>query len=94
MLVMPMSGFEPIEGPDSLPITAGGRPINEEALMEIVVETLVPQASRAEADQFDASIDAAMMEMGGPPAGLMVHYARLEESRAVERWSDLQPDPR
>lgn len=46
--------------------------------MAIVVETLVPGASKAESDTFDASIEAAIMQMGGPPAGLMVHYARPE----------------
>jgi hypothetical protein len=44
--------------------------------MAIVVETLVPRASKAEADRFDDSIDSAMMQMGGPPAGPMVHFAR------------------
>lgn len=44
--------------------------------MAVVVETLVPQASKAEADRFDDSMGVAMMEMGGPPAGLMVHFAR------------------
>lgn len=44
--------------------------------MAIVGEILVPRASKAEADRFDDSVDAAMMKMGGPPAGLMVHFAR------------------
>ena len=44
--------------------------------MAIVVETLVTLASKDQADQFDASIERAMMQMGGPPAGLMVHFAR------------------
>lgn len=44
--------------------------------MTIVVELLVPQASRAEADEFDAAMERAMMERGGPPAGLMMHLAR------------------
>ncbi len=44
--------------------------------MAIVVETLVPLASKADADTFDASVEAAMMERGGPPAGLMVHFTR------------------
>ena len=44
--------------------------------MAIVVEMLVPVASKDQADQFDASIEQAMMRMGGPPAGLMVHFAR------------------
>jgi hypothetical protein len=42
--------------------------------MAIVVETVVPRASRAEAEQFDADVEAAMIEQGGPPAGLMVHF--------------------
>ena len=44
--------------------------------MAIVVEMLVPVASKDQADQFDASIERAMLQMGGPPAGLMVHFAR------------------
>jgi len=44
--------------------------------MAIVVETLIPRASRAEAERFDEGIEDAMMQMGGPPAGLMVHYTR------------------
>ena len=42
--------------------------------MAIVVETDVLHASREQADALDASIESAIMEMGGPPAGLMVHY--------------------
>ena len=42
--------------------------------MAIVVETLVPHASKAEAEDFDATVEAAMMQRGGPPAGLMVHF--------------------
>jgi hypothetical protein len=44
--------------------------------MAIVVETPVPQASKDVADRFNESIEAAMMQMGGPPAGLMVHFTR------------------
>ncbi len=44
--------------------------------MAIVVETFVPQASRAQAEKFDATVEAAMMQQGGPPAGLMVHLTR------------------
>jgi len=44
--------------------------------MAIVVETLVRQASRADAERLDDSVEAAMMQMGGPPGGLMVHLAR------------------
>lgn len=36
----------------------------------------MPQASNAEADVFDESMELAMMQMGGPPDGLMVHFAR------------------
>jgi hypothetical protein len=44
--------------------------------MAIVVEMLVPQASKAEADEFEAVMERAMMERGGLPAGLMMHLAR------------------
>jgi len=44
--------------------------------MAIVVETLIPRASKAEAEQFDDGVEDAMMQMGGPPAGLMVHFTR------------------
>ena len=44
--------------------------------MAIVVETLVPRATRDHAGEFDASSEVAMMLMGGPPPGLMVHFAR------------------
>jgi hypothetical protein len=37
--------------------------------MAIVVEALVPRASKAEADVFDESIELAMTQMGGPPEG-------------------------
>jgi hypothetical protein len=46
--------------------------------MAIVVEILVPRASKDEADRFDDTINAAIGEMGSPPAGLMVHLARPE----------------
>ena len=42
--------------------------------MAIVVEALVTHASREQADALDASIEASIMEMGGPPSGLMVHF--------------------
>ena len=42
--------------------------------MALAVETRVVHASREQADALDASIEAAMMEMGGPPPGLMVHF--------------------
>ncbi|HYO39177.1 MAG TPA: hypothetical protein VER39_05940 [Nocardioidaceae bacterium] len=44
--------------------------------MAIVVETLVPRASKADAEKFDAAVEAAMMQRGGPPPGLMVHFTR------------------
>ena len=64
--------------------------------MAIVVETLVPRATRAEAEQFDASIGASMMEMGGPPPGLMVHFARPDGdgfllSNVWRNESDMRP---
>ncbi len=54
--------------------------------MAVVGEILVPRASKAEADVFDESIDSAMMQMGGPPAGLMVHFALWQRIPAC-RWS-------
>ena len=64
--------------------------------MAIVVETLVPRATRAEAEQFDASIEASMMELGGPPPGLMVHFARPDGdgfllSNVWRNESDMRP---
>lgn len=44
--------------------------------MAVVAETLVPRASKAEVDRFDAGIEEAMATMGGPPAGLMAHFER------------------
>jgi hypothetical protein len=44
--------------------------------MAIVVETLVPRATRDQAEQLDARIGAAIKQMGGPPDGLMAHFAR------------------
>ena len=44
--------------------------------MAIVVETLVPRGPRAVAERFDAGIERAMMQRGGPPAGLMLHLTR------------------
>lgn len=41
--------------------------------MAIVAHTFVPHASKDDADRFDASVEAAMMQLGGPPQGLMVH---------------------
>ncbi|MDH4160287.1 MAG: hypothetical protein OEV62_08520 [Actinomycetota bacterium] len=46
--------------------------------MAIVVEMLVPGATRQHADLFDASVDSAVAQAGGPPEGLMVHFARPE----------------
>lgn len=42
--------------------------------MAIMVETKVPAASRERAEALDTSVESALMEMGGPPAGLMVHF--------------------
>jgi hypothetical protein len=44
--------------------------------MAIVVETVVPHGPRAQAERFDAAIESAMAERGGPPDGLMVHLTR------------------
>ena len=44
--------------------------------MAIVAETLVPRASRAEADRFDDGVEESMMQSGGPPPGLMAHFTR------------------
>jgi hypothetical protein len=41
--------------------------------LAIVVVTPVPRASQSEFEGLDTSVEAAMMQMGGPPAGLMVH---------------------
>lgn len=41
--------------------------------MAIVVQTLVPHASEADADRLDQLVDAAITQRGGPPAGLMAH---------------------
>lgn len=41
--------------------------------MAIVVRTLVPQASQADADRLDQLVNAAITQRGGPPAGLMAH---------------------
>ncbi|MDF2967351.1 MAG: hypothetical protein K0Q93_1129 [Nocardioidaceae bacterium] len=46
--------------------------------MAIVVDTRVPRASKDDADRLDESVNAAIAEMGGPPAGLMVHLTRPE----------------
>lgn len=41
--------------------------------MAIVVQTLVPSASQADADRLDQLVNAAIAQRGGPPAGLMAH---------------------
>lgn len=41
--------------------------------MAIVVHTLVPHASEADADRLDQLVGAAITQRGGPPAGLMAH---------------------
>ncbi len=56
--------------------------------MAIVVETLVPLASIVVADEFDAAVEAALMQRGGPPAGLMVHFTRpARRLRPVQRMA-------
>lgn len=67
-----------------------------EARMAVVVEILVPHASRAQHDQLDASMEAAMGQQGGPPTGLMVHFARpaVEGFLLCEVWrteADMRP---
>lgn len=44
--------------------------------MAIVVETLVPQGSKAQADELHTGIERGIMQLGGPPAGLMAHFVR------------------
>lgn len=41
--------------------------------MAVSAQTRIPNASKADADRFDEAMEAAMMQSGGPPAGLMVH---------------------
>ncbi len=43
--------------------------------MAIFVQTVIPNATAADADRFDQSVEAVMMQTGGPPAGLMAHLA-------------------
>lgn len=42
--------------------------------MAIMVETLVPVASRADVDRLGDAVEASMVERGGPPQGLMAHF--------------------
>lgn len=42
----------------------------------VVVELLVPRASREQFDAFDVSVSTAIEASGGPPAGLMAHVVR------------------
>jgi hypothetical protein len=53
-------------------------PETKRSLMAIAVEVVVPRATRHEADAFDDAVGAAIMEMGAPPPGLLVHFARPE----------------
>lgn len=46
--------------------------------MAIIVETLVPRASKAQAHQFVASIEEFIKRSGGPPDGFMAHFIRPE----------------
>jgi hypothetical protein len=41
--------------------------------LAIVGMTVVPNGSQAEFDRLNEGVEAAMMQMGGPPAGLMAH---------------------
>lgn len=41
--------------------------------MAIFVQTLVPHATESDADRVDQGVGAAIMQIGGPPAGLMAH---------------------
>ena len=64
--------------------------------MAIVVEILVPGASREEADRFDATMSDAMDQGDGPPDGLMVHLCKPvgEGFALVNVWrneADAQP---
>lgn len=43
--------------------------------MALVVQTFVPRASEADADRVDQEVNSAIMQMGGPPTGLMAHIA-------------------
>ena len=44
--------------------------------MAIMVQLPVTAAVRGDADAFDAAMERAMAEAGGPPEGLMVHVTR------------------
>ncbi len=43
--------------------------------MAIFVQTVIPNGAEVNADRFDQSVEVAMMQTGGPPAGLMAHLA-------------------
>jgi hypothetical protein len=62
----------------------------------IVVETLIRQATKAEAEHFDELVENAMTQAGGPPAGFMVHFTRPHGDGflMVNVWrseNDMQP---
>jgi len=44
--------------------------------MAVVSEILVSAATQEDMGRIDADVGEAMMRMGGPPAGLMVHFVR------------------
>jgi hypothetical protein len=44
--------------------------------MAVVIEILVPAATQEDMGRVDAGVGEAMMQTGGPPAGLMVHFVR------------------
>lgn len=47
--------------------------------MAICVQLPVTSATRADADAFVDAMEALIAEQGGPPDGLMVHFARPHE---------------
>ncbi len=64
--------------------------------MAVVVEIRVLQASKADHEALDAGVEAAMGQQGGPPAGLMAHFARPEGDGFVicDVWrseADMRP---
>jgi len=64
--------------------------------MAIVVQTLVPHASEADADRLDQLVNAAIMQRGAPPAGLMAHvcHPSADGFMIYEVWrseADMQP---
>lgn len=56
--------------------------------MAIVVEVVIPRASREEAVRLEDSVGRVIAERGGPPAGLMAHLMRPEGDgvRLIDVW--------